>query len=101
MYLAEALKLSFDDDRLLHQNITTKLYPKIAQKYEVSPSQVEKGIRHLITVCYNNDSLRANLVEFLNVGSEHLNSYYKPSNSELISLCYWKLKIRLEEEGYL
>lgn len=101
VYLLEALKLSVADDSLLHRNVTTKLYPMIAQKYDVSPLQVERAIRNLINICYSNDTLYDTLIEVIQAEPSNMNRYYKPSNSELISLCSWKLKLCLQEEGYI
>ena len=34
-------------------SITKKLYPSIANKFETSPSKVERAIRHAIEVAWN------------------------------------------------
>ncbi len=101
IYLIEAIKLCIDDDSLLHRNITTKLYPLVAEKFEVSSIQVERAIRNLINICYNNDTLSESIIALSHTEPQNINKYYKPSNSELISLCYWKLKIKLQENGFL
>lgn len=100
IYLTEALKLCVADSSLL-RNVTTKLYPMIAEKYNVSSMQVERAIRNLINICYTNNVLHDTLLEVIKSEPKVYNKYYKPSNSELISLCSWKLKIQLQEEGYI
>lgn len=100
IYLTEALKLCVADSSLL-RNVTTKLYPMIAEKYSVSSMQVERAIRNLINICYTNNILHDTLLEVIKSEPKAYNKYYKPSNSELISLCSWKLKIQLQEEGYI
>lgn len=100
IYLTEALKLCVADSSLL-RSVTTKLYPMIAEKYNVSSMQVERAIRNLINICYTNNILHDTLLEVIKSEPKAYNKYYKPSNSELISLCSWKLKIQLQEEGYI
>ena len=98
-YLCEAIKLSFDDNTLLHRNLTTRLYPLIAQKYNVSPSQVERAIRNLIKICFDKENICKSFAEITE--TNYTNKYNKPSNGELISLVCWRLKIKLQEEGLL
>lgn len=100
IYLIEAIKLCVVDESLL-RSVTTRLYPMIAKKYGVSSMQVERAIRNLINICYTNNVLHDTLLELVKAEPTAYNKYYKPSNSELISLCSWKLKIQLQEAGYL
>ena len=99
VYLCDAIKLSVEDDSLLHRNITTRLYPMIAEKYSVSPMQVERAIRNLIRICFLNSNIKEVFEDFFE--NTLYNNFYKPSNSELISLCCWKLKLRLQEDGLM
>lgn len=46
-YINEAILLATKDRSYLH-NITKKLYPTIAQKFETTPDRVERAIRHEI-----------------------------------------------------
>lgn len=98
-YLCEAIKLSFDDNSLLHRGLTTRLYPLIAQKYAVSPMQVERSIRNLIKVCFEKDDVCKTFSEITD--TPFTNKYDKPSNGELIALCCWRLKIKLQEDGLM
>ena len=96
-YLCEAIKLSFDDNSLLRRNLTTKLYPLIAQKYDVTAMQVERAIRNLIKVCFDKEDICSYFAKITE--TNYNNKYNKPSNGELISLICWRLKIKLQEEG--
>lgn len=96
-YLCEAIKLSFDDNSLLRRNLTTKLYPLIAQKYDVTAMQVERAIRNLIKVCFDKEDICRYFAKITE--TNYNNKYNKPSNGELISLICWRLKIKLQEEG--
>ena len=96
-YLCEAIKLSFEDNTLLHKGLTTRLYPLIAQKYEVTAMQVERAIRNLIKVCFDKEDICKSFSEMTEM--PFTNRYNRPSNGELISLCCWRLKIKLQEDG--
>ena len=98
-YLCEAIKLSFDDNTLLHRNLTTRLYPLIAQKYDVSAMQVERAIRNLIKICFDKENICKSFSEMTD--TNYTNKFNKPSNGELIALCCWRLKLKLQEEGIL
>lgn len=53
LYIREALYLTVTDKKFLFM-LTTKLYPTIADIYEVTPGRVERGIRYAIHVCFEN-----------------------------------------------
>ena len=46
-YLCTAIRL-IKEDRLYKLNITKKLYPKIAEMFNDTPSRVERAMRHSI-----------------------------------------------------
>lgn len=50
-YLREALLCTLADPHLL-ECVTKELYPKIAEKYNTSPSRVERAIRHAIELAW-------------------------------------------------
>lgn len=50
-YLRDAIKLMIKDSTYIHE-ITTRLYPEIAEKYGTKASDVERAIRHGITVAW-------------------------------------------------
>ncbi|PWK11549.1 sporulation transcription factor Spo0A [Tumebacillus permanentifrigoris] len=88
-YLREAIGMVYKDVEILG-SITKILYPKIADKYNTTPSRVERAIRHAIEVAWgrgNVDSIRALFGNTVNVGKS------KPTNSEFIAMVADKLRI--------
>ncbi|MBO5394862.1 MAG: sporulation initiation factor Spo0A C-terminal domain-containing protein [Clostridia bacterium] len=51
-YLRTGIKLCFEDDSLKN-NITKKLYPKVAEIFNSSPETVERAMRTAVENCYN------------------------------------------------
>ncbi len=71
-------------------SITKTLYPRIADKYNTTPSRVERAIRHAIEVAWsrgNMDSIRNLFGYTINV------SKAKPTNSEFIAMIADRLRI--------
>ncbi len=97
-YLCEAIKLTIEDQTLLHKGLTTRLYPLIAEKYCVSPLQVERAIRNLIKTSFEREDFCHNFSDFSDFYFGE-NKFQKPSNGELISLCAWRMKLRMQEDG--
>lgn len=93
-YLREAVLLSLGDMSLLRA-ITTALYPQIAQRYDTSPSRVERAIRHAIKVAWERGSLKNYLLRFGFTAS----GASKPSNSECIALMVDKLQLYLKTKS--
>lgn len=88
-YLREAIGMVYKDVEILG-SITKVLYPKIADKYNTTPSRVERAIRHAIEVAWgrgNVESIRALFGNTVNVGKS------KPTNSEFIAMVADKLRI--------
>jgi len=56
---------------------TTVLYPKIAKKFETTPSRVERAIRHAIEVSWNKNKLHSFYSANFNL---------RPTNSEFIAI---------------
>jgi two-component system response regulator (stage 0 sporulation protein A) len=90
-FLREAVKQSVRVPSMIN-NITKQLYPAIAQKFNTSPSKVERAIRHAIEVAWQRGKI------------ENINSIYgikvfskgeKPTNGELIALVSDKMIIEL------
>src|SRR5690606_33051394 len=52
VYLREAIQMVYYDIELL-SSVTKILYPDIAQKFNTTPSRVERAIRHAIEVAWN------------------------------------------------
>ncbi len=81
-FLREGVKMAVDEPDIIN-NITKKLYPKIGEKFETTPSKVERAIRHAIEVAWNRgriDSINNILGVRAYVGAE------KPTNGEFIAL---------------
>ena len=90
-YLEEAISLTMDDPALAHGHVVKVLYPCIAEKFDSTPSRVERAIRHAIEVAWDRGDV------------ETLNSYFgytiqndrgKPTNSEFIAMIADNLRLR-------
>ncbi len=88
-YLRDAILMVIGEVGLLGA-VTKELYPTIAQKYQTTPSRVERAIRHAIELAWD----RGNV--------EMMTSYFgytinlergKPTNSEFIAMVADKLRI--------
>lgn len=89
-YLRDAIILVIDDVSLLGA-VTKELYPMIAEKYQTTPSRVERAIRHAIELAWD----RGN-VEMMNrfFGYTINVERGKPTNSEFIAMIADKLRIQ-------
>ena len=81
-YLRDAIVSVVNEVSLL-ESVTKELYPLIADKYQTTPSRVERGIRHAIELACD----RGN-VEFMNglFGYTISVGRGKPTNSEFIAM---------------
>ncbi|SMO40469.1 sporulation transcription factor Spo0A [Melghirimyces algeriensis] len=89
LYLREAIMMVYNEVELLGA-ITKTLYPRIAERYNTTPSRVERAIRHAIEVAWsrgNMESIRKLFGYTINV------SKAKPTNSEFIAMVADKLRI--------
>lgn len=89
LYLREAILMVINEVDLLGA-VTKELYPLIAQKYNTTPSRVERAIRHAIEVAWS----RGNV--------DIINNFFgytidvnrgKPTNSEFIAMIADKLRV--------
>jgi two-component system response regulator (stage 0 sporulation protein A) len=88
-YLRDAIILVVGEINLLGA-VTKELYPMIAQKYETTPSRVERAIRHAIELAWdrgNVDMMNKFFGYTINVERG------KPTNSEFIAMIADKLRI--------
>lgn len=71
--------------------VTKELYPSVAEKYDTTPSRVERAIRHAIEVAWDRGD-----VDILNsyFGYTIHNSRGKPTNSEFIAMISDRLRLR-------
>ncbi len=81
LYLQDAVEQALSNRGML-QAITTRLYPMIAQRHQVSPSCVERNIRTAIELTFERGDL-AFLYEYF--GSSVREASGKPTNSEFIA----------------
>ncbi len=89
MYLREAIIMVYKNIEILG-SITKVLYPQIAEKYNTTPSRVERAIRHAIEVAFS----RGNVEEIRNIFGYTVNAKKaKPTNSEFIAMVADKLRI--------
>ena len=81
-FLREAIKMAIDSPEIIN-SITKKLYPSIADKFDTSPSKVERAIRHAIEVAWNRGK-----IENINTifGIKIYTANDKPTNGEFIAL---------------
>ncbi len=88
-YLRDAILLVIDEVNLLGA-VTKELYPMIAEKYQTTPSRVERAIRHAIELAWD----RGN-VEMMNKFFGYTINIQrgKPTNSEFIAMVADKLRI--------
>lgn len=92
-YLREAIMMCVRDMEMLN-SITKLLYPTIAERYQTTPSRVERAIRHAIEVAWNRgrmETLEALFGYTVNIGKG------KPTNSEFIALITDKLRLKYRE----
>ncbi|MDI3256625.1 MAG: sporulation transcription factor Spo0A [Kyrpidia sp.] len=90
-YLREAISMVYQDVEILG-SITKILYPRIAEKYNTTPSRVERAIRHAIEVAWgrgNVDAIGSVFGYTVNVGKS------KPTNSEFIAMVADRLRLNM------
>lgn len=79
-YTIDAVSLYLDIERSeLLVKVTKDIYPTVAKKYKTNASSVERSIRTVIGVCWDNNK------ELLK-GIADCPLLYKPSNSEFLDM---------------
>ena len=91
-YLREAIMMVVNDIDVINQ-ITKSLYPKIALKFNTTPSRVERAIRHAIEVAWGRG--QTEIVEGI-FGYTISAAKGKPTNSEFIAMIADKLRLELK-----
>ncbi len=91
-YLREAIIMVINDIDVINQ-ITKSLYPKIASKFNTTPSRVERAIRHAIEVAWGRGDQKT--VENI-FGYTISAAKGKPTNSEFIAMIADKLRLELK-----
>lgn len=89
LYLREAILMVIGEVGLLGA-VTKELYPMIAQKFQTTPSRVERAIRHAIELAWD----RGNVEMMAKFFGYTINlERGKPTNSEFIAMVADKLRI--------
>lgn len=88
-YLRDAILMVVDEINLLG-GITKELYPMIAQKYNTTPSRVERAIRHAIELAWDRGNVEA-ISKFFGYTVNMAKG--KPTNSEFIAMIADKLRL--------
>ena len=91
-YLREAIIMVVKDIDVINQ-ITKNLYPVIADKFNTTPSRVERAIRHAIEVAWGRGQEEA--VESI-FGYTISADKGKPTNSEFIAMISDKLRLEMK-----
>lgn len=91
-YLREAIIMVVNDIDVINQ-ITKSLYPRIAYKFNTTPSRVERAIRHAIEVAWGRGDQQT--VENI-FGYTISAAKGKPTNSEFIAMIADKLRLELK-----
>ena len=91
-YLREAIMMVVNDIDVINQ-ITKSLYPQIAQRFETTPSRVERAIRHAIEVAWGRGEpgIMENIFGYTISAAKG-----KPTNSEFIAMIADKLRLELK-----
>ena len=88
-YLRDAILRTLADVNLIG-NITRELYPQIAQKYDTTPSRVERAIRHAIELAWG----RGNVDLMTEYFGYTINlEKGKPTNSEFIAMVSDRIRL--------
>ncbi|MFO7154152.1 MAG: sporulation transcription factor Spo0A [Caldicoprobacter oshimai] len=91
-YLREAILLVINNMDLLG-GITKELYPMIAEKFNTTPSRVERAIRHAIEVAWNRGRIETiNKIFGYTVHDEK----GKPTNGEFIAMIADRLRLQMK-----
>lgn len=88
-YLREAIIMAVANEEIINA-VTKSLYPLLANKYETTPSRVERAIRHAIEVAWNRGEIAVHDKIF---GYTVNSNKGKPTNSEFIALIADKIRL--------
>lgn len=93
LYLREAITMVINNMDYLGA-VTKELYPAVSEKFNTTPSRVERAIRHAIEVAWNRGKIDTIDKIF---GYTVNNNKGKPTNSEFIALIADKLRLEQED----
>lgn len=90
VFLREAITMVVNDIKLL-SSVTKELYPSIGDKFNTTPSRVERAIRHSIEVAFS----RGQVDTITKLFGYTINSKKgKPTNAEFIAMVADKLRLK-------
>jgi two-component system response regulator (stage 0 sporulation protein A) len=96
LYLRDAISMVAEEIELLG-SVTKVLYPRIAHKYETTPSRVERAIRHAIEVAWARNNIET-IKKFF--GYTINTEKGKPTNSEFIALVADRIRLKNRKYEY-
>lgn len=94
-YLREAVVVAVRNMNVINA-ITSELYPAVAEKFDTTPSRVERAIRHAIEVAWDRGDIEVLQQYFGNTTSSMKG---KPTNSEFIALIADNLCMEVKQNG--
>lgn len=94
MFLKEAITLVINDMDIIN-SVTKCLYPAIAERFDTTPSRVERAIRHAIESAWNGRNNIQAVNKFFRYSIR--NDKGKPTNSEFIALIADNIRISQKE----
>lgn len=88
-YVREAILMAIQNDDMINA-VTKSLYPHLAEKFNTTPSRVERAIRHAIEVAWNRGQIEVHDKIF---GYTVNSNKGKPTNSEFIAMIADRLRL--------
>lgn len=88
-YLCEALLILLEAPYRKKLNITTELYPRVAETFGTTPNRVERAMRHAIELAWYSE---ANEECIMRLHSYFDNRWSRPSNSEFLTAIAEKIR---------
>lgn len=90
-FISCAVKLIIEDGSYI-EHVSNKLYPTLAEKFNSTPSKIERAIRYAITVVFTSRDVSSVYDIFGNSISVNTG---KPTNTEFIATCVNEVKRRM------
>ena len=94
-YLREGIIMAVANEEIINA-VTKSLYPLLANKYDTTPSRVERAIRHAIEVAWNRGEIAVHDKIF---GYTVNSNKGKPTNSEFIALIADKIRLESMQDA--
>ena len=88
-FVREAILMAIEDEEIINA-VTKSLYPGLADKFNTTPSRVERAIRHAIEVAWNRGQIEIHDKIF---GYTVNSNKGKPTNSEFIAMIADRLRL--------